>query len=96
MLVDVNALPESELDYWARLAIINQLIDEQKAINNFLSEDEAEEMFDPRSPIMVEYDDSDDVTESAEGVIDIENNQMTLEKSFKLRLIDKIKKIAGK
>jgi hypothetical protein len=96
MVVNVNALPESELDYWAKLAIINQLIDEQKAINNFLTDEEGERLFDPQAPVYVEYDDSDEVVEPEQEIIEVENNSMVLEKSFKLRLIDKFNKIVGK
>ncbi len=96
MIVNVNALPESELDYWARLALIAELINEQKALNNFLTEDEAEKLFEPDTPVMVDYDDSDIVTANGEEIIDVQDNRMTLEKSFKMRLIEKFQKIGRK
>lgn len=96
MIVNVNVIPEAELDYWAKSALVQQLINEQKALNNFLTNDEADELFAPDEPVMVEYDESDEVMESGDEIIDIENNTMVLEKSFKSRLLEKIQRIGGK
>lgn len=95
MVVDVNALPESEVDYWGQLALIGELVNEEKALNNFLTQEEADKIFEPNSPVLVEYDDSDVVT-GDEDLIDVEDGKPTLEKSMKLRLIDKFQKIGRK
>ena len=58
MMTNVTNLPDSQLDYWARIALLDALVNDARAMNTFDDEDEYKnDDIDLDQEVMVDYAD---------------------------------------